>query len=78
MPLGRSVPIVLLPTVDSAGPQLTTWELHDTLRLFVPWKQSVEPRWLIFALSYQTLSYNGGQSRCSGRLGTDALRFSTR
>ena len=76
VPLGQSVPIVLRPTVDSAGPQLTTWQLHDTLRLFVPWKQAIEPRWLLFSVNYQTLSYHGAPSRCAGRLGTDTLRFS--
>lgn len=77
-PLGATVPLVLRPTVDSAGPQLTTWQLHDTLRVFVPWKQSLDPRWLIFALDYQTLSYRGQRSSCGGRLGTDTLRFSSR
>ena len=77
-PVGASVPLVLRPTVDSAGPQLTTWQLHDTLRLFVPWKQSLDPRWLIFAVNYQTLSYKGERASCGGRLGTDTLRFSAR
>jgi hypothetical protein len=77
-PLGSSVPVVLSPTVDSAGPQLTTWQLHDTLRLFVPWKRSLEPRWLVFALRYQTLSYKGEHSNCTGTLGTDTLRFFSR
>lgn len=74
-PLGQSIPVVLRPTVDSAGPQLTTWQLHDTLRLFVPWKPAIEPRWLLFSVGYQTLSYRGERSSCSGRLGTDTLRF---
>lgn len=77
-PLGASVPLVLRPTVDSAAPQLTTWQLHDTLRLFVPWRQSLDPRWLVFALDYQTLSYKGEHASCGGRLGTDTLRFSAR
>jgi hypothetical protein len=77
-PRGTSIPLVLRPTVDSAGPQLTTWQLHDTLRLYLPWEQSVERRWLVFALSYQTLSYKGERASCGGRLGTDTLRFSRR
>ena len=68
-------PVVLRPTVDSAGPQLTTWQSSDTLRLFVPWKQAIGPRWLIVTLEYQTLSHSGQRSRCGGRLGTDTLRF---
>jgi hypothetical protein len=77
-PIDKSVPIVLRPTVDSAGPQLTTWELHDTLRVFVPWKQAIGPRWLVFALEYQTFGYTGTHSSCGGRLGTDTLRFRAR
>lgn len=75
MALGTSIPVVLRPTVDSAGPQLTTWQSSDTLRLFVPWKQAIGPRWLIVTLEYQTLSHSGQRSRCGGRLGTDTLRF---
>lgn len=75
VPLGESIPVVLRPTVDSAGPQLTTWQLHDTLRIFVPWKQAIEPRWLLFSVGYQTLSYKGERASCGGQLGTDTLRF---
>lgn len=78
VPRGVSAPIVLAPTVDSAGPQLTTWQLHDTLRLFVPWKQTLDPRWLVFTLDYHALSYKGVWSSCGGRMGTDTLRFSPR
>jgi hypothetical protein len=77
-PKERSVPVVLRPTVDSAGPQLTTWQTSgDTLRLFVPWKQTIDPRWLVLVLDYRTLSHAGVPSNCSGRLGTDTLRFRT-
>lgn len=74
----KSIPVVLRPTVDSAGPQLTTWETQDTLRLIVPWQQWLGPRWLIFVLDYRTLSHAGARGACSGRLGTDTLRFSSR
>ena len=74
-PLTQSTPIVLRPTVDSAGPQLTTWQSDDTLRLLVPYKQALGPRWLIFGLEYRTLSYAGKSAQCGGRLGTDTLRF---
>ena len=74
-PLTHSVPIVLRPTVDSAGPQLTTWQSDDTLRLFLPWKEALGPRWLRFNLDYATLSHAGQRSTCGGHLGTDTLRF---
>jgi hypothetical protein len=72
----RSLPIVLRPTVDSAGPQLSTWQSAETLHLLVPWQPAVAPRWLVFDLNYQTVSYEGKMSSCAGTLGTDTLRFS--
>ncbi|HEY7232638.1 MAG TPA: hypothetical protein VH539_00750 [Gemmatimonadaceae bacterium] len=73
--LTTGLPVILAPTVDSAGPQLTTWQAQDTLRLLVPWKPSLEPRWLVFRLSYRTLSHDGKPDECHGTLGTDTLRF---
>jgi hypothetical protein len=74
-PLLSTIPVVLRPTVDSAGPQLTTWQSEDTLRLYVPWQRVLGPRWLVFTASYRTLSHNGNRGECSGRMGTDTLRF---
>ena len=74
-PLTASTPIVLRPTVDSAGPQLTTWQSADTLRMLVPFQQSLGPRWLSFRLGYMTLSHAGKRAECDGTLGTDTLRF---
>ena len=68
-------PLILQPTVDSAGPQLTTWEPQDTLRVFVPWKQGLGPRWLLFRLNYSTLSHHGKRAECDGSVGSDTLRF---
>jgi hypothetical protein len=78
IPVNRGHPIVLSPTVDSAGPQLTTWESQDTLRLVVPWTPGLEPRWLIFHVDYRTVSYAKRMSTCGGTLGTDTLRFAGR
>ena len=77
-PVAKGRAIVLEPTVDSAGPQLTTWETQDTLRLVVPWTPSLAPRWLYFRFDYKTLSYAGRQSECDGILATDTLRFTDR
>jgi hypothetical protein len=77
-PLTSSTPIVLRPTVDSAGPQLTTWQSSDTVRMLVPYTQALGPRWLIFRLSYRTLSHHGVPAECNGVLGTDTLRFGGR
>ena len=73
--LAKSPTIVLRPTVDSAGPQLTTWQSRDTIRVLVPWPPSLTPRWLLFDLDYQMVSYAGRRSTCSGTVGTDTIRF---
>jgi hypothetical protein len=77
-PLMTSPPIVLQPTVDSAGPQLTTWQSNDTLHLLVPYEQALGLRWLIFRLTYHTVSHHDAFSRCDGVLGTDTVRFLAR
>jgi len=77
-PVAKGRPIVLQPTVDSAGPQLTTWETQDTLLLLLPRNPSLAPRWLFFRIDYKTLSYAGRQSTCEGILATDTLRFTDR
>ena len=76
-PVATSATVVLRPTVDSAGPQLTTWQSKETLRVLVPWTPSLEPRWLLFHLDYRSLSYSHRLSGCGGTLGTDTLRFSS-
>ena len=77
-PATESLPFVLRPTVDSAGPQLTTWQSSDTLRLLIPWKRELGPRWLIFRVQYETLSHSGVRAGCSGQMATDTLRFNAR
>ncbi len=74
-PVSTSATVVLRPTVDSAGPQLTTWQSDDTLRMIVPWTPSLGPRWLLFHLAYRSLSHGGRLSECGGTVGTDTLRF---
>lgn len=76
-PASVSLPFVLQPTVDSAGPQLTTWQSSDTLRLLIPWKRELGPRWLIFRIAYGTLSHSSVRAGCSGQMATDTLRFNT-
>jgi len=77
-PIATSPTVVLHPTVDSAGPQLTTWQSADTLRVLMPWTASPAPRWLLFKLGYRTVSYSGRRWECDGTLGTDTLRFVAR
>ena len=63
------------PTVDTAGPSLTTWQARDTLRLVVPWAPRIGARWLMFYVRYLATSYDGKASECSAILRSDTLRF---
>lgn len=72
---GSTVEYRLAPTVDSAGPQVTTWQPTDTVRLLVPWHPGLGARWLMFFLSYRAIAHDGTMSECSAILRTDTLRF---
>ena len=72
---GQTPRVVLTPTVDSAGPQLTTWQLSDTLRLLMSWRRPAAPQWLYFTMGYTTVSYAGDVKSCGGFLHSDSLRF---
>lgn len=67
--------IVLTPTVDSAGPPLTTWQAQDTIRLVLPYASGAPPRRLRFFLSYHTVGYAGRFATCEGILTSDTLHF---
>lgn len=66
---------IALPTVDSAGPQLTTWQASDTLRLHLPLTPGARPRRLFFRVSYHTVGYGGRFSGCEGMTSSGALQF---
>jgi hypothetical protein len=63
------------PTVDTAGPSITTWRARDTIRVVVPWARGIGARWLMFYLSYRATSYDGKVSECFAILRSDTLRF---
>lgn len=67
--------IVLTPTVDSAGPQLTTWQADDTTRLLLPLSPGERPRQLFFFVSYHTLGYGGRFAGCDGMASSGPLEF---
>lgn len=72
---GETPNIVLAPTVDSATPQLTTWQSDDTLRFLMSWRPTTAPQALHFNLAYLTVSYTGEVKRCTKSLQSDTLRF---
>jgi hypothetical protein len=69
---------LLSPTVDSAGPMLTTWQANDTLRMLLPWPAGNLPRWLLVSLRYTAVSHTGERSECEGTMRSDTLRFAGR
>ena len=68
--------VVLTPTVDSAGPSVTTWQSSDTIRLIFPWQRSLAQRWLVFAVAYHSITYDGRFTECATQAGTAKLVFS--
>ena len=72
---GSVVEYRLGPTVDTAGPSITTWRARDTIRVVVPWARGIGARWLMFYLGYRATSYDGKVSECSAILRSDTLRF---
>jgi len=72
---GSTVEYRLAPTVDSAGPSITTWQPQDTIRLLLPWKRTAGDRWLLFYLTYRAVDHAGTASSCSFALRTDVLHF---
>lgn len=72
---GGSTAIVLGPTVDSAGPSVTTWESQHGLRVLVPWSRALTTRRLMFWLSYSAVGFDGKLTRCDIMMRSDTLRF---
>jgi hypothetical protein len=72
---GNPVEYHLTPTVDSAGPSITTWQPHDTLRLLVPWSGAQGGRSLLLFLDYRAIAHDGTLGGCSAILKSDLLRF---
>lgn len=66
----------LAPTVDSAGPQVTTWQGGDTLRMLLPWPRGISARWLLFFFKYSATTYAGETSDCWAAIRSDTLKFS--
>jgi hypothetical protein len=73
--LGRPITLSVSPTVDTAGPSLTSWHSRDTIRVLLPWDQSLSPKWLFFTLQYSSIGPTGKRATCSTSLSSDTLRF---
>ena len=75
-PIGSgSATLVLGPTVDSAGPSVTTWQSSEPFRVLVPWARGLTTRRLMFWLSYRAVGFDGRVTRCEMMMRSDTLRF---
>lgn len=74
----ESATLVLAPTVDSAGPSVTTWQSNESFRVLVPWARGLTARRLVFSLSYHTVGFDGKVTRCDIMIRSDTLRFAAR
>ena len=75
-PIGSgSAAIVLSPTVDSAGPSVTTWQSTEPVRVLVPWARGLTTRRLMLWLRYTSVGFDGAVTRCETLMRSDTLRF---
>ena len=75
-PIGAgSVTVVLRPTVDSAGPSVTTWQSDSGFRVLIPWPRGLTTRRLMLWLSYAGVGFDGRITRCERMMRSDTLRF---
>ena len=72
---GGSTALVLGPTVDSAGPSVTTWQSRHPIRVLVSWSRALTTRRLMFWLSYSAVGFDGKLTRCDIMMRSDTLRF---
>ena len=76
-PDAGAVAIVLSPTVDSAGPSLTTWQSTQAFHVMIPWQRGFSTRRLMLWLNYSALGFDGRLTRCQVMMRSDTLRFSS-
>ncbi len=69
--------MVLTPTVDTAGPSITTWESQGPLLVTLPRPADNNER-LHFFVAYHALGYDGRYVHCENVLTTDTLRVASR
>ncbi|MDB4907739.1 MAG: hypothetical protein JWO05_2523 [Gemmatimonadetes bacterium] len=73
--VGDGTRVVLTPTVDSAGPSVTTWQSSDTIRLLFPWQRTLAQRWLVFSVGYHSITHDGRFTECETQAGNARLSF---
>ena len=71
----RSETLALSGTVDTAAALLTTWHGHDTLRVSLPWTDTLSPRRLHMFVEYHAFGETGARSACDAIFSSDTLVF---
>lgn len=74
----RSETLALTGTVDTATALLTTWQDRDTLRVSLPWTDSLGPRRLFMFVAYHAFGETGARSACDAIFGSDTLVYPLR
>lgn len=73
--LSRSETLALAGTVDTAVALLTTWQEQDTLRVSLPWTDTLSPRRLHMFVEYHAFGETGERSACDAIFSSDTLVY---
>lgn len=71
----RSETLALSGTVDTAVALLTTWREQDTLRVSLPWSDTIGPRRLHMFVEYHAFGETGARSACDAIFSSDTLLY---
>jgi hypothetical protein len=71
----QSETLAFTRTVDTAAAQLTTWQEQDTLRLSLPWTDTLGPRRLLMFVEYHAFGEAGARSACDAIFSSNTLVF---
>jgi hypothetical protein len=71
----RSETLALSGTVDTAVALLTTWQGQDTLRVSLPWTDTLSPRRLHMFVAYHAFGETGARSACDAIFSSDTLVY---
>lgn len=71
----RSETVALRGTVDTAAALLTTWQSQDTLRVSLPWADTLSPRRLHLFVEYHAFGETGARSACDAIFSSDTLVY---
>jgi hypothetical protein len=74
----RSETLAFTGTVDTAVALVTTWQNRDTLRVSLPWTDTLGPRRLHMFVDYHAVGETGARSACDAIFSSDTLVYPLR